>query len=272
VVDGANGAAHSSGPQCLRDLGAEVDAIHTDPDGYNINDGCGSLHPADLQAEVVASGADAGLAFDGDADRVLAVDHSGALVDGDQILAMCALDRTRRGRLAGAAVVVTVMSNLGLRRAMAAHSIGVVETPVGDRHVLGALEDRGLVLGGEQSGHVIFRDLATTGDGLLTAVQLLDTVKRSGKNVRDLAAAAMTRMPQVLVGIPLPDASPSGNLDATLAPIAAASAGRLGDAGRVLVRLSGTEPLVRVMVEATDLDTARAEADHLSARVAEALS
>ena len=272
VVDGANGAAHSSGPQCLRDLGAEVEAIHADPDGYNINDGCGSLYPADLQAEVVVSGADAGLAFDGDADRVLAVDHSGALVDGDQILAMCALDRTRRGRLAGAAVVVTVMSNLGLRRAMAAHSIGVVETPVGDRHVLGALEDRGLVLGGEQSGHVIFRDLATTGDGLLTAVQLLDTVKRSGRNLRDLAAAAMTRMPQVLIGIPLPDASPSDNLDATLAPIAAASAGRLGDAGRVLVRLSGTEPLVRVMVEATDLDTARAEADHLSARVAEALS
>ena len=272
VVDAANGAAHASGPQCLRELGAEVEAIHVAPDGYNINDDCGSLHPASLRAAVVGSGADAGLAFDGDADRVLAVDHRGALVDGDQILATCALDRARRGRLAGAAVVVTVMSNLGLRRAMAAHSIGVVETPVGDRHVLGALEDRGLVLGGEQSGHVIFRDLATTGDGLLTAVQLLDTVKRSGRNLHDLAAAAMTRMPQVLVGVPCPDAFRSDDLDAALGPIAADAAARLGDAGRVLVRPSGTEPLVRVMVEADDLDTARAEAEHLSARVAEVLT
>ena len=193
-------------------------------------------------------------------------------MDGDQILATCALDRGRRGRLAGVAVVVTVMSNLGFRQAMAAHGIDVVETPVGDRHVLGALEDRGLVLGGEQSGHVIFRDLATTGDGLLTAVQLLDTVKRSGRNLRDLAAAAMTRMPQVLVGVPLPDASRSDDLDATLAPIAAAATARLGEAGRVLVRPSGTEPLVRVMVEAGDLETARAEADQLCARISEALS
>jgi len=272
VVDAANGAAHLSGPQCLRELGAEVEAIHVAPDGYNINDDCGSLHPASVQAAVVRAGADAGLAFDGDADRVLAVDNCGALVDGDQILATCALDRGRRGRLAGAAVVVTVMSNLGFRQAMAAHGIDVVETPVGDRHVLGALEDRGLVLGGEQSGHVIFRDLATTGDGLLTAVQLLDTVKRSGRNLRDLAAAAMTRMPQVLVGVPLPDASRSDDLDATLAPIAAAATARLGEAGRVLVRPSGTEPLVRVMVEAGDLETARAEADQLCARISEALS
>ena len=272
VVDAANGAAHLSGPQCLRELGADVEAIHVAPDGYNINDDCGSLHPASLQAAVVGSGADAGLAFDGDADRVLAVDNRGALVDGDQILATCALDRARRGRLAGAAVVVTVMSNLGLRRAMAAHSIAVVETHVGDRHVLGALEDRGLMLGGEQSGHVIFRDLATTGDGLLTAVQLLDTVKRSGRSLRDLAAGAMTRMPQVLVGVPLPDTSRSDDLDAALAPIAAAATARLGEAGRVLVRPSGTEPLVRVMVEAGDLETARAEADQLAATVEAVLS
>ncbi len=272
VVDAANGAAHESGPQCLRGLGAEVETIHAAPDGYNINDGCGSLHPESLQAAVVSSSADAGLAFDGDADRVLAVDQRGTVVDGDQILAVCAIDRAGSGRLAGGVVVVTVMANLGLRRAMAAHGIGVVETPVGDRHVLGALEDRGLVLGGEQSGHLIFRDLATTGDGLLTAVQLLDTLKRAGCSLRDLAAAAMTRMPQVLVGVPMPAEARIADLDAALAPITATAAARLGDSGRVLVRRSGTEPLVRVMVEASDFETAQAEAEQVSARVAEALS
>ena len=272
VVDAANGAAYRSGPECLRVLGADIEMIHASPDGYNINDGCGSLHPESLQAAVVSCGADAGVAFDGDADRVLAVDAGGDLVDGDQILAVCAIDRARRRQLDGGAVVVTVMANLGLRQAMASHGIGVVETPVGDRHVLSALEDRGLMLGGEQSGHLIFRDLATTGDGLMTAVQLLDTVKRSGRSLRDLAAAAMTRMPQVLVGVPLPDASRPDDLDGTLAPLAAAAADRLGDSGRVLVRPSGTEPLVRVMVEAADLETARAEADRLAVAVTEGLS
>ena len=272
VVDAANGAAYRSAPECLRGLGAGVETIHAAPDGYNINDGCGSLHPESLQAAVVSSGADAGLAFDGDADRVLAVDGIGTLVDGDQILAVCAIDRAQRRRLTGDAVVVTVMANLGLRRAMAARGIGVVETPVGDRHVLGALEERGLVLGGEQSGHLIYRDLATTGDGLLTAVHLLDAVKRSGSSLRDLAAEAMTRLPQVLVGVPMPASARPADLDAALGAIAAAAAARLGDSGRVLVRPSGTEPLVRVMVEAADLETAQAEADLLSARVAEALS
>ena len=272
VVDAANGAAYRGAPECLRGLGADVETIHADPDGYNINDGCGSLHPESLQAAVVASGADAGLAFDGDADRVLAVDAGGDLTDGDQILAVCALDRAGRGQLVGGAVVTTVMANLGLRRSLAAHGIGVVETPVGDRHVLSALEDGGLVLGGEQSGHLIFRDLATTGDGLLTAVQLLDAVKRSGRNLRDLAAAAMTRMPQVLLGVPLPAVARSADLDAALGPVAADAAARLGDSGRVLVRPSGTEPLVRVMVEAADLETARAEAELIAASVAEALA
>ena len=272
VVDAANGAAHLSGPECLRALGAAVETIHAEPDGYNINDGCGSLHPESLQAAVVSSGADAGLAFDGDADRVLGVDHTGALIDGDQILAVCAIDRAQGGRLTGNAVVVTVMANLGLRQAMVARRIDVVETPVGDRHVLEAMEERGLVLGGEQSGHLIFRDLATTGDGLLTAAQLLDVVKRSGSSLRDIVAGAMTRLPQVLVGVPMPPAAAFADLDAALGPIAAAAEARLGDSGRVLVRLSGTEPLVRVMVEAADLETARSEADRLSARVVEALA
>lgn len=272
VVDAANGAGSMSGPECLRGLGAAVDTIHASPDGYNINDGCGSMHPESLQAAVVSSGADAGVAFDGDADRVLAVDGGGTLVDGDQILAICAIDRAGRRRLIGDAVVVTVMANLGLRRAMAARGIGVVETPVGDRHVLGAMEDRGLMLGGEQSGHLIFRDLATTGDGLLTAVQLLDTLKRSGVSLRSLAARTMTRVPQVLVGVPMPSSARSADLDTALGAIAAAAAARLGDSGRVLVRRSGTEPLIRVMVEATDPGTAQAEADQLAADVEEALS
>ena len=272
VVDAANGAAYRCAPECLRGLGADTETIHASPDGYNINDGCGSLHPESLQAAVVSCGADAGVAFDGDADRVLAVDHCGDLIDGDQILAVCAIDRARRGRLVGGAVATTVMANLGLRRSMAGHGIDVVETPVGDRHVLSALEDGGLVLGGEQSGHLIFRDLATTGDGLLTAVQLLDAVKRSGRSLRDLAAAAVTRMPQVLLGVPLPATARSAGLDAALGPIAADAASRLGDSGRVLVRPSGTEPLVRVMVEAADLETARAEAEQVAASIAEALS
>ena len=272
VVDTANGAAWRSAPECLSGLGAGVEVIHADPDGYNINDGCGSLHPESLQAAVVSSGADAGLAFDGDADRVLAVDGVGALVDGDQILAVCAIDRAERGRLPGNAVVVTVMANLGLRQAMAARGIGVVETPVGDRHVLGALEERRLVLGGEQSGHLIFRDLATTGDGLLTAVHLLDAVKRSGSSLSDLAAGAMTRLPQVLVGVPLPAWARPAGLDEALGAIASDAAARLGDSGRVLVRPSGTEPLVRVMVEAADLETAQAEADRLAARIEAVLS
>ena len=270
VVDGANGAASAVGPECLRKLGASVRELNTSPDGRNINEGCGSTCPEGLQAAVVESGADAGVAFDGDADRVVAVDGAGNLVDGDQIIAVCAIDRRRRGALPGPGVVVTVMANGGLRSALAAEGIEVIETAVGDRHVLEMLDRRGLVLGGEQSGHVIFRDLATTGDGLLTAVQLLDALKRSGRDLASLAAAAMTRRPQVLAEVRLK--APAGGLEARLAPAAAAAAERLAGAGRVLVRPSGTEPVVRIMVEADDHAAARAEADRLASEIAAALS
>ena len=270
VIDAANGAASVSGPEGIRRLGATVHVLHADPNGLNINDGCGSTHPESLQEAVVALGADAGLAFDGDADRLLAVDHSGALIDGDQMIAICAIDRHQRAALLGSAVVVTVMANLGFRRAMAAEGIRIVDTAVGDRYVLEALDEHGLVLGGEQSGHLIFRDIATTGDGLLTAVQLLDVVKRSGHPLAELAESAMTRLPQVLQGVRL-DSRPS-DLDEVIGPIVAAGEARLGDRGRVLVRPSGTEPLVRIMVEADDDATASSEADRLSAEIAEALN
>lgn len=254
VVDCANGAASVVAPRVLRELGAQVDVLHCAPDGTNINRDCGSTAPGGLQERVVAAGADAGVAFDGDADRVLLVDGRGELVDGDQIIAIVARDRAARGELRGNTVVATVMANLGFRRAMVDAGIGVVETPVGDRHVLEALEAGGYVLGGEQSGHVIFRDLATTGDGLLTAAQVLDVIARSGQPLAELAAQAMTRLPQLLRNVRVAERDPK-LLDRMAADIAAVEA-ELGDDGRVLVRLSGTEPLVRVMVEATTEDAA----------------
>ena len=266
VVDCANGAATQVGPKVLRALGAQVDVLHAEPDGTNINAGCGSTYPQDLQRAVVQTGADVGIAFDGDADRVLAVDAAGRLVDGDQIIAITAIDRKQRGVLTGDAVVVTVMTNLGFRLGMEAHDIEVVEVPVGDRHVLAALADRGLSLGGEQSGHVVFADLASTGDGLLTAVQLLDVVAHSGRPLAQLADDAMTRLPQVLrnVRVTRPGAEVAAELDAQVA----AAGSELGDHGRVLLRPSGTERLVRVMVEAATLTQAEAVADRLAAEVA----
>ncbi|HEX2577703.1 MAG TPA: phosphoglucosamine mutase [Aquihabitans sp.] len=265
VVDTANGAAAGLATEVLRALGADVSAIHDEPDGLNINDGCGSTHPGDLQAAVVAAGAQVGLAFDGDADRVLAVDAEGALVDGDQIIAVCAIDRRRRGVLAEDTVVVTVMSNLGFRQGMAAHGIEVVDTQVGDRYVLEELDRNGYSLGGEQSGHVIFRDLATTGDGLLTGLFLLDLVVRSGRPLADLAAEAMVRLPQVLVNVRTAQRRPDlAHLVA--GPLAEAEA-RLGARGRVLLRSSGTEPVVRVMVEAPTDGEAHEVAHDLDAAV-----
>jgi phosphoglucosamine mutase len=261
VIDCANGASSAIAPEVLRRLGASVEVLHATPDGVNINDRCGSTHPADLQRAVVDAGAALGLAFDGDADRVLAVDEHGELVDGDHLIALCALDLRARGELTDDAVVVTVMTNLGFRLAMAERGIEVVETQVGDRYVLEALDQRGLALGGEQSGHVIFRRLATPGDGILTGLQLLDLVQRSGRPLSVLAAEAMTRLPQMLVGVRVERRDP--RLVDALAPDVAAVEAELGDRGRVLVRASGTEPLVRVMVEAPDEAVARAAADRL---------
>lgn len=248
VVDCANGAASVIGPAVLTRLGATVIAIHDDPNGTNINDGCGSTHPSSLQAAVVAAGADAGLAFDGDADRVLAVDHTGALVDGDQLLAMNAIDLRNRGRLTHDTVVVTVMSNLGFKRAMASVGIDVIVTQVGDRYVLDAMSAGGFILGGEQSGHVIFADHATTGDGLLTGIATLDTIVRTGRPLHD-HAALVTRYPQVLRSVQGVDRSRLPGAQRLWAEVAIVEA-EFGEDGRVNVRPSGTEPVVRVMVEA----------------------
>ncbi len=270
AVDCANGAASRVVPGALADLGAEVVALHAEPDGRNINDGCGSTFPGDLQAAVVDHRAAVGLAFDGDADRVIAVDEHGGLVDGDHIMAMAAIDLHDRGGLADDTVVATVMTNLGFRLSMAERDIRVVETPVGDRHVLAALDANGWTLGGEQSGHVIFHELATTGDGFLTGLQVLDLCSRRGDPLSRLAGAAMTALPQVLenvrVAVPVPDIA-----DRLAADLAAAER-RLGSAGRVLVRPSGTEPLVRVMVEAGDEVEAKSVVADLVAAVEAAVT
>jgi phosphoglucosamine mutase len=265
VVDCANGAAFQGAPRVLEDLGATVHVIADQPDGTNINAGCGSTHPAALQQAVVDHHADAGLALDGDADRVLMADHTGALVDGDQLMAVLALDLKDQGRLHGDTLVVTVMSNLGLRLAMADHDIAVHETQVGDRSVLEALEANGWSLGGEQSGHIILRDLATTGDGLLTGVQVLDAVRRTGRPLADLARV-MTRLPQVLRNVAVHTREGLADAAEVWAAVESVEA-RLGDKGRVLLRPSGTEPVIRVMVEAGDEADAAAAADELAAVV-----
>jgi phosphoglucosamine mutase len=248
ALDCANGATSRIAPDVFDRLGARLAVRAAAPDGSNINDGCGATHP-DALAHAVAEGAfELGLAFDGDGDRLIAVDHTGRVVDGDHILAVCALDLHRRGALKDDTVVVTVMTNLGFRLAMEASGIHVVETAVGDRYVLEALEVGGYSLGGEQSGHVIFPGLATTGDGILTGIVLADIVQRSGRTLADLAAESMTRLPQVLVNVAV-TGSP-GAAAAALTQSVATAERELGGTGRVLVRPSGTEPIVRIMVEA----------------------
>jgi phosphoglucosamine mutase len=265
VVDCANGSNSRIGPDVLLALGAQVQILSAHPDGTNINDGCGSNHPDALRAAVMATSADVGIAFDGDADRVLAVDHTGTVVDGDHIIALCATDLRSRGLLADDTVVVTVMSNLGFHQAMEREGITVVDTRVGDRYVLEAMAAGRYSLGGEQSGHIIFGDLSTTGDGLLSAVVLLDLVRRSGRPLADLAAAAMTRLPQVLVNVRV--ATPMPDVAERLADEVATVEAELAGSGRVLLRPSGTEPVVRVMAEAPTQD----QADALARRLADAV-
>jgi len=264
VVDCANGAASQVGPAAYRAAGADVTVINDDLSGYRINDGCGATHLETLQAAVVAAGADVGIAHDGDADRCLAVDATGAAVDGDQILAVLALGLKDSGRLAHDAVAVTVMSNLGFRQAMAAHGIAVDETAVGDRYVLERMVARGLSLGGEQSGHTILRDYAPTGDGILTGLHLLARMASTGRSLADLAAV-MRRLPQVLVNVRVADKAAAVEKSRELAAVVEAE---LRGEGRVLVRPSGTEPLLRVMVEAPTEQAAQSAADRIAAAIA----
>ncbi|WP_344248493.1 phosphoglucosamine mutase [Isoptericola hypogeus] len=270
AVDAANGAASQVGPDGLREAGADVVVINASPDGRNINEKAGSTHPEQLQAVVVAAEADFGVAFDGDADRCLAVDHGGALVDGDQLLGILARALKDEGRLPGDTLVVTVMSNLGLLLAMRDAGITTVQTGVGDRYVLEEMRAHGYGLGGEQSGHIILADHATTGDGVLTALHLAARVKATGRRLSDLAGD-VPRLPQTLVNVKGVDKARAGDDDGVLAAVAAAET-QLGETGRVLLRPSGTEPLVRVMVEAATQTQADGVADTLAAVVRDRLA
>ena len=265
VVDCANGAAASVGPEALRRLGADVVAIHDRPDGSNINAGCGATHPETVARAVVEHRADAGVAFDGDADRALFADADGNVVDGDQVLAAAALWLRDEGRLKGDTVVATVMANLGFRAAMESAGIRVLETKVGDRYVLEEMLASNAVLGGEQSGHVIFLEDATTGDGVLTAAKFLSIAVARGTTVAGVAGA-MRRFPQVLLNVEVKDRGALEGAAAVWDAVAEVEA-QLGAAGRVLVRGSGTEPVVRVMVEADTEEAAARHADRLAAVV-----
>jgi phosphoglucosamine mutase len=269
VVDCAHGAASGVSPEAMRRAGASVVAIGASPDGLNINDGCGSTHLEVLQRAVIEHGADVGIAHDGDADRCLAVTASGEAIDGDQIMAILAVELREAGRLPGDTVVATVMSNLGFKLAMRDAGLGVVETTVGDRYVLEAMKAGGYAFGGEQSGHVIMLDHATTGDGLLTGLHLLATVASRGRPLDELAKV-MTRLPQVLINVKNVDKSRAQTSPELSAAVKAVEA-ELGDSGRVLIRPSGTEPMVRVMVEATHQKQARTLAERLAEVVRTAL-
>jgi len=247
VLDCAHGAASELAPEIFRRLGAEAIALHASPDGRNINEGCGALHPGLLSAEVLRRKASLGLAFDGDADRCLAVDASGRLLDGDHIMYLAARDLKRRGRLPGDLVVGTVMSNLWLEKALHAEGIRLLRAPVGDKYVLEEMQRGSVTLGGEQSGHIIFLDQATTGDGLLTGLLLADLIRRTGL---DLAAWArgIVPCPQILVNVQVRE-RPSLESHPTIGPAIRDEEMRLTGRGRVLVRYSGTEPKARIMVE-----------------------
>ncbi len=265
VLDCANGAMSAVAPVAFERLGARLTVIHAQPDGRNINDRCGATAPASLAETVVAERASFGLAFDGDGDRVIAVDHLGKVIDGDRLIALAALQLREEGHLVDDTVVVTVMTNLGFRRAMEHVGIHVIETAVGDRYVLEALDAGGYAVGGEQSGHIIYRRLATTGDGLLAGLRLAEHVVRRGRPLTELASAVMTSYPQVLVNVRVSERHP--HVAEELAAEIADGEARLAGEGRILVRASGTEPLVRVMVEAATLEMAQRTADDLAAIV-----
>jgi phosphoglucosamine mutase len=254
VLDCAHGAAAGVSPQVFTDAGARVTLIGADPDGLNINDGVGSTHLDNLARAVLEHGADVGIAHDGDADRCLAVDRDGNIVDGDQIMAILAVSMADRGVLKNRTLVATVMSNLGLKKAMAANGISMIESKVGDRYVLEELDAHGLSLGGEQSGHVIMTKFATTGDGILTGLHLVAEMARTGKTLAELASV-MTVFPQILVNVRGVDHHALAG-DEVIAQAVRDAEAELGDTGRVLLRPSGTEPMVRVMVEAADQPTA----------------
>ena len=262
VVDAANGAASVVGPQALRAAGAQVIEIHTAPTGLNINDNCGSTHLESLIEAVQAHNADAGVAFDGDADRCLAVDSTGAVIDGDHVLAILGLAMSERGTLRDNTVVATVMANLGFKLALSEAALTVVETGVGDRYVLEAMREGNFSLGGEQSGHVIMSDFATTGDGVLTALHLLARVAETGRPLSELASV-VTKFPQVLVNVSGVDKSRVAT-DETLAAAISQAEDQLAGAGRILLRPSGTEPVVRVMVEAATVEQADLVAHQLA--------
>lgn len=267
VLDCANGAAYKAAPELFERLNADVRVFHAEPNGSNINDGCGATHP-----EFIAKHCSGriGLAFDGDADRLIAVDEDGVVANGDVIMAIIARHFKEQGRLKNNLVVATVMSNLGFRKSLDEAEIDMVETPVGDRYVMEALTERQALLGGEQSGHIIFADLAQTGDGLLTAIQLLNVVAGTGKGLRELRAETITEFPQVLVNVRIDRSVDIAEVGPLWDEVAAVEE-ELGDDGRVLVRPSGTEPLVRIMVEAPTKELASGYA-HRIAVVAEGLS
>jgi phosphoglucosamine mutase len=270
VLDCAHGAASGCSPQVFKDAGANVIVIGAEPDGININEGVGSTHLEALQTAVVVNGADLGIAHDGDADRCLAVDHEGNVVDGDQIMAILGLALKEEGRLRDDVLVATVMSNLGLKIALREAGISIRETAVGDRYVLEEMRAHNYSIGGEQSGHVIFLDYATTGDGVLTGLQLAARVAKTGKSLKELASV-MTRLPQVLINVKGVDKSRVREDDGVTLAVAEAEA-ELGETGRVLLRPSGTEPVVRVMVEAADEETAQRIAERLAGVVQTRLS
>ncbi len=266
VVDAAHGAAYRVAPAVFSELGATVRSIGVQPDGVNINDGVGALHPDLARAEVVRTSAQMGIAFDGDADRVILIDETGQVIDGDSVLAMCALEMAETGLLRKSTVVATVMSNLGLERALARKKIRLVRTAVGDRHVVDAMRKGGFNLGGEQSGHLVFLDHASTGDGIVAALQVLALMIRKERPLSELAAQAMTRVPQVLESVTLPSRRPIEEMKGLQTAMRSVSRS-LGKKGRILVRWSGTEAKLRVMIEGENESAVRG---HVQALIAAA--